>query len=173
MSPHSIQFEACLPDPQSTDRLGGALAEALLGACAVFRKEGLAVRLIGDLGAGKTSLVRALLRALSYEGPVKSPTFSLLESYDVRGLKLHHFDFYRFEDPMEFMDAGFRELFGAGAVCLTEWSDRAEPYLPPADLEIRIRIDGFGRRAEVSSSTEAGSAVAAIWVKTWNSTADA
>ena len=170
MSPHSIQFEACLPDPQSTDRLGGALAEALLGACAVFRKEGLAVRLIGDLGAGKTSLVRALLRALSYEGPVKSPTFSLLESYDVRSLKLHHFDFYRIAKLSEASCAGVRIDM---IVRLTEWSDRAEPYLPPADLEIRIRIDGFGRRAEVSSSTEAGSAVAAIWVKTWNSTADA
>ena len=152
--PNAILRRA-LPHPDDTDRLGSDLAVRLV------RPEGLALRLEGDLGAGKTSLVRAMLRTWGWTGPVKSPTFALLESYPVDGYDFHHFDFYRFEYPEEFDEAGFREMFGPGRICATEWSARAEPYLPAADLIVRLSHEGLGRRAEVEALTDAGRAVAA------------
>ncbi len=154
--PNAILRRA-LPHPDDTNRLGSDLAAAVR----LVRPEGLALRLEGDLGAGKTSLVRAMLRTWGWTGPVKSPTFALLESYPVDGYDFHHFDFYRFEYPEEFDEAGFREMFGPGRICATEWSARAEPYLPAADLIVRLSHEGLGRRAEVEALTDAGRAVAA------------
>lgn len=144
-----------LPLPEDTDRLGRAFARTLCARADEIRRTGLAIRLEGDLGAGKTSLVRAILRGLGYEGAVKSPTFSLLETYAVAGLEFNHFDFYRFETPEEFEDAGFEECFHLGAVCATEWSEKAVPYLPPADLIVNLTVEGLGRRAELTPQTEA------------------
>jgi tRNA threonylcarbamoyladenosine biosynthesis protein TsaE len=111
-----------LPNEAASGRLGAALAAAL--------RPGLVIFLEGDLGTGKTTLVRAAIRALGYGGPVKSPTYSLVEVYVISSLYLYHFDFYRFESPEEFLDAGLAEYFNQNAVCLVEWPERAAGCVP-------------------------------------------
>ena len=139
---------AQLDDEAATLALGALLASALRG--------GLTIYLSGELGAGKTTLVRGLLRGLGYQGRVKSPTFTLLELYNVSRLYLYHFDFYRFEDPREWIDAGLREAFGAGAVCLVEWPEKAAGQLPAADLRIRLEHADRGRRVRLTADTDEG-----------------
>ncbi len=125
-----------------------------------IRSEGFNLRLTGALGAGKTTFTRALLRALGFQGRVKSPTFELLNEYPIfEGITLRHFDFYRFESPIEFEEAGFRDLFGPGSLCVTEWSDKAEGFLPAADLEITLKIDDLSRDASIAGTTEAARAL--------------
>jgi tRNA threonylcarbamoyladenosine biosynthesis protein TsaE len=106
-----------LPADADTLALGGALAAGLT--------PGMVVYLSGELGAGKTTLVRGVLRGLGYEGKVKSPTFTLVEVYEVSRLYLYHFDFYRFSDPRELGEAGFREYFNPRSVCLVEWPEKS------------------------------------------------
>lgn len=137
-----------LPDEDDTRALGTALAQVLVPALRIY--------LEGDLGSGKTTLVRAALRALGFSGTVRSPTFTLLELYAVSKLKLYHFDFYRFEDPQEFADAGLDEYFADDGVCLVEWPAKAGDTLPPADLRIRLEIEGEGRRALCSAHSPKG-----------------
>ena len=119
---------------------------------------GLVVYLAGDLGAGKTTLARGILRGLGYSGRVKSPTFTLVEAYKLSRLYLYHFDLYRFESPRELDDAGLRECFGAHALCLVEWPEKAGAKLPAADLTLAMYVAGSGRRVEVFAATEAGKA---------------
>ncbi len=145
-----------LPDERSTARLGEALARAIEAHRAAIERDGLVLGLSGDLGAGKTTLVRALLRALGVTGSVKSPTFALLEPYVVSSLNFYHFDFYRFEDPSEFDAAGFRELFGPGAVAAVEWPERAAGRLPTADLSITLRVRDDGREVDLAAAKQVG-----------------
>lgn len=98
------------------------------------------VQLHGDLGAGKTTLVRHLLRALGVGGRIKSPTYTVVEPYERPGLAIWHFDFYRFADPREWEDAGFRDIFASPGLKLAEWPENAAAYLPQADLEIHIAV---------------------------------
>ena len=99
-----------LPAPQDTDRLGSLLAQSLMKYRDEIISRGFNIRLEGNLGAGKTSLTRATLRALGVSGRIKSPTFTLLETYEIDSeIEVFHFDFYRFESPEEFLDAGFRD----------------------------------------------------------------
>jgi len=151
-------IEFALADENATARLGAALARAVDAELAVVRERGLVVALSGDLGAGKTSLVRAMLRALGVTGPVRSPTFTLVEPYVVSSLDFYHFDFYRLTDPREFALAGFREMFGEGRVCLLEWPEKAAGQLPAADLQFTLRVAGSGRIAAVGAASEFGSA---------------
>ncbi|HTS52252.1 MAG TPA: tRNA (adenosine(37)-N6)-threonylcarbamoyltransferase complex ATPase subunit type 1 TsaE [Burkholderiales bacterium] len=137
-----------LPNEGATSTLGARLAGVL--------RPGLVIFLSGELGTGKTTLVRGCLRALGYRGRVKSPTFALVELYEVSRLHLHHFDFYRFEDPQEWVDAGFRELFGGNNVCLVEWPERARDRLPVADLWIRLEHAAGERAARITAHTELG-----------------
>lgn len=150
--------ELALPDADATSLFGQALAHAVQRHIDPITQHGLQLNLSGDLGAGKTSLVRALLRALGVSGPVKSPTFALLEPYSVSSLDFYHFDFYRFADPAEFGSSGFRELFGPGRICAIEWPERAGPRLPTADLSIALCMDGEGRRASLTAASELGHA---------------
>ena len=100
---------------------------------------GAALLLSGPMGAGKTTFTRALLRFCGETGPVKSPTYTLVEVHEVSGINFYHFDFYRFSQPEEYLDAGLDEYFSGNGVCLVEWPDKALPYLPPPDLELELR----------------------------------
>jgi len=140
-----------LPDEAATLALGRALAPLLM--------PGMVVWLDGDLGAGKTTLVRALLGALGYTGLVKSPTYTLVEVYVVSSLYLYHFDFYRFNNPEEFLDAGLDEYFRDDTVCLAEWPDKAAGFVPPADLALCLRFPAkasSGRIVDLISYSERG-----------------
>jgi tRNA threonylcarbamoyladenosine biosynthesis protein TsaE len=116
----------------------------------------MVVYLSGELGAGKTTLARGILRGLGYGGRVKSPSFTLVEPYKVSRLYLYHFDFYRFNSPRELEEAGFREYFNPDAVCLVEWPENAAGMIPPADLKLEVTTLGSGRKVEIGSTTEAG-----------------
>ena len=98
------------------------------------------VQLHGDLGAGKTTLVRHLLHALGVSGRVKSPTYTIVEPYELPGLSIWHFDFYRFSDPREWEEAGFRDIFASAGLKLAEWPEQAGGCLPRADLELHIEV---------------------------------
>jgi len=123
-------------------------------ACAAFAA-GLARRpalceaciaLDGDLGAGKTTFVRHLLQALGVAGRIKSPSYTVLEPYVLPGLAVSHFDFYRFDDPREWEDAGFREVFAAPGLKLVEWPQKAGALLPLPDLRLRLAVQGETQR---------------------------
>ena len=129
-------------------------------AAALARKPALRdayVELQGELGAGKTTFVRHLLRALGVQGRIKSPTYAVLEAYELPGLAVSHFDFYRFEDPREWEDAGFREVFAAPGLKLAEWPQKAAALLPPPDLRLTLRIEGdTQRRVTLQAGTPRG-----------------
>lgn len=110
----------------------------------------------GELGSGKSTLIRGLLRALGIQARVKSPTYTLVELYIVSRLNLYHFDFYRFLDAHEFADAGLAEYFLGDGVCLVEWPERAAGALPEPDLEITLAYSGTGRSVVASAHTAAG-----------------
>jgi tRNA threonylcarbamoyladenosine biosynthesis protein TsaE len=100
------------------------------------------ITLHGDLGAGKTTLTRHLLQALGVAGRIKSPTYTIVESYDTASFPVWHFDFYRFNDPQEWEDAGFRDIFASPGLKLAEWPQKAEGLLPGADLDIALVTEG-------------------------------
>jgi len=137
--------ERYLRDEQATLALGAELAD-LLTANDGFRSDAL-VFLSGDLGAGKTTLVRGALRALGFAGPVKSPTYTLLEPYEEH--RLYHFDFYRIGDSQELDFIGTDDYLAAKSIKLIEWPERAGARLPKPDIEITLQTEGDGRRADV------------------------
>ena len=141
-------LQQTLATEADTIAFGSALAPLL--------QPGMVIYLRGDLGAGKTTLVRGLLRALGVTERVKSPTYTLVEPYVISKLYLYHFDFYRFSCSDEWVEAGFREYFNRDAVCLVEWPEKAGGQLPAPDLGIVMEVDGNGRRITVSADTEAG-----------------
>lgn len=134
-----------LPDEAATARLGAALLG--LGGPAL-------VRLEGDLGAGKTTLVRGFLRAAGHAGAVRSPTYTLVESYRTDRCVVHHFDLYRLGDPLELEELGVRDYFDGDAWCFVEWPERAGGLLPAADLEVALAVRGTGRRATLRPGSE-------------------
>lgn len=143
------ELTAFLPDEAATIAFAGRLASAL--------QKGMIIYLRGDLGAGKTTLVRALLHALNYTGRVKSPTYTLLEQYEAGGLHLRHFDLYRFQDETEWEAAGFRDEFDGRNVCLIEWPGKAHGLIPQADMEITFEILPNGRNLAIHTNTHTGS----------------
>ena len=115
------------------------------------------IELHGTLGAGKTTFVRHLLRALGVSGHVKSPTYAVVEPHETENLAIWHFDFYRFSDPREWEDAGFRELFASTGLKLAEWPEKAAGLIPPADLAIHIEaLNETARRATLQAGTPHG-----------------
>ncbi|MDQ7989246.1 MAG: tRNA (adenosine(37)-N6)-threonylcarbamoyltransferase complex ATPase subunit type 1 TsaE [Candidatus Dactylopiibacterium sp.] len=133
-----------------------AATEALGAALAPVLAPGLVIWLSGDLGAGKTTLTRGLLRALGHTGSVKSPTYTLIEVYTLSRISLYHFDFYRFAHADEFLEAGLDEYFGSDGACLVEWADKALPHVTPADIEIRLQVRGQARQAELFGRSARG-----------------
>ena len=129
------------PDEAATaafaTQLAAALTRAKLNAC---------IALHGDLGAGKTTFVRHLLRALGVEGRIKSPTYAVVEPYTVAAGEVWHFDFYRFSDPREWEDAGFRDIFASAGLKLCEWPQNAAGVMPTPDLELDIQVDDTEQR---------------------------
>jgi tRNA threonylcarbamoyladenosine biosynthesis protein TsaE len=142
--------ELKLPSPESTLRLGEALAAGAGPGRVVF--------ISGDLGAGKTTLVRGLLRGLGYAGRAKSPTYALVEPYSFSSLDLYHFDFYRFKDRSEWLNSGFREHFNPHSLCVVEWPEKAGDLLATPDLQIRLDFDADARRARFQAFSDAGRA---------------
>ena len=115
------------------------------------------VELRGDLGAGKTTLVRHLLHALGVRGRIKSPTYAVVEPYELPGLAVWHFDFYRFNDPREWVDAGFRDIFASPGLKLAEWPDKAVGCLPLADLMVNLVVsDDNTRQVTLTAQTSTG-----------------
>ncbi|HSS46050.1 MAG TPA: tRNA (adenosine(37)-N6)-threonylcarbamoyltransferase complex ATPase subunit type 1 TsaE [Burkholderiales bacterium] len=137
-----------LADEQATRALGVQLAPLIT--------PGLKVYFCGELGSGKTTLVRGLLEGLGYRGKVKSPTYLLVELYAISRLDLYHFDFYRFKLAEEWQDAGFREHFDSQAVCLVEWPEKAAGLLPVPDIKISLQIESAGRAVTIEGVTETG-----------------
>jgi len=140
-----------LADEAATRALGARLAAVVA--------PGMSVHLCGDLGSGKTTLARGLIRAAGFPGRVRSPTYTLVEPYEDSRLTLYHFDLFRFHDAAEWRDAGFGECFNERAVCLVEWPERAAALLPPPDLRVRLLMaPGGGRNALLEAGTERGRA---------------
>ena len=129
------------PDEAATaafaTQLAAVLTRADLNAC---------IALNGDLGAGKTTFVRHLLRALGVQGNIKSPTYAVVEPYSVGAGEVWHFDFYRFSDPREWEDAGFRDIFASSGLKLCEWSQNAAGVMPTPDLELALDVDDDAQR---------------------------
>ena len=146
----ATQFNVALPDEAATLALGAALA--------IEARPDRVLHLSGELGAGKTTLVRGLLRALGYTGRVKSPTYTLVELYVVSALSLYHFDFYRFNDPSEWLSSGFREAFNPESLCIVEWPERAAGLLSAPDVSVHLEYAVDGRRAALRAHTPAGEA---------------
>jgi tRNA threonylcarbamoyladenosine biosynthesis protein TsaE len=143
-----------LPDEAATLRLGAALA-ASQGEAGL---RGHVLHLHGELGAGKTTLVRGLLRALGHAGRVKSPTYTLVEPYSLSRLNLYHFDFYRFKDQTEWLSSGFREHFNPDTFCVVEWPERAGTLLSPPDVSIALQYQQDARSATLDAATAQGAA---------------
>jgi tRNA threonylcarbamoyladenosine biosynthesis protein TsaE len=142
-----------LPDADATEAAGAALAEAVPAQdCVIF--------LHGDLGAGKTTLVRGLLRALGHAGRVPSPTYTLVEPYELGRLSLKHMDLYRIADPEELAYLGVRDMGGA---VLIEWPERGAHFLPEPDLDCRLSVAAPGRVLEAEGRTALGREMAAGW----------
>lgn len=129
-----------LASATDTEAFGARVASAL--------RPGMVVTLSGELGAGKTTLVRGMLRSLGWRGPVKSPTYTLVEHYVLSRLYFYHFDFYRLDNADEWETAGFADYFGDESVCVVEWPERVGSHLPSPDLAIDIAYAG--------SSSDAG-----------------
>ena len=142
------------PDELATQ----AFAQALAGRSAIADA---LIELQGDLGAGKTTFTRHLLAALGVNGRVKSPTYAVVEPYALdNGLNIWHFDFYRFNDPREWEDAGFRDIFASSGLKLVEWPDKAGEYLPQADLVLAIEVLADDtRQVTLTAQTETGKAL--------------
>ncbi len=146
--------ECLVASEQDMESLGQQLAPAIAGA-------GM-VALGGDLGAGKTTLVRGILRGLGHEDIVKSPTFTLVEPYHPGDRVVYHFDLYRLNDPEELEYIGAREYFGGDALCLVEWPEKGRGFLPPPDINVMIHKVKQGRNVRLELINDCDAALASV-----------
>lgn len=145
---HMSDFTLHLLDEPATLALGERISRVL--------GNGLVVYLHGDLGVGKTTLVRGILHGMGHVGKVKSPTYTLVEPYVISGINLYHFDLYRFVDEEEWEASGFRDYFNKQTVCFVEWPEKAGQLIPLADLDIQLTPQENGRKVVMTANTAAG-----------------
>jgi tRNA threonylcarbamoyladenosine biosynthesis protein TsaE len=142
------QQKICADGESAMLALGARLASTLTGGMIVF--------LEGELGMGKTTLARGVVQALGHTGTVKSPTYTLVEPYELAALSVFHFDLYRLGDAEELEFMGIRDYFGPHSIALVEWSQRGEGFLPPPDLVVTIEQQGAGRTLIFEAHSERG-----------------
>ncbi len=148
-------IQLTLPDAAATEAVGARLARALA------QQPGLVVFLHGELGAGKTTLVRGWLRALGITGAIRSPTYTLVEPYELAGRNLLHLDLYRLNDPLELEQLGLYDTPPDRSVWLVEWPERGAGQLPLPDLQISLQATDFGREISIEPSQALGSVLQA------------
>ncbi len=141
-------FSSRLTNEEATVLMGGKLASAIEPGSIIF--------LHGDLGAGKTTLSRGLIQGLGHEGRVKSPTYTLVEPYDLPEVSAYHFDLYRLADPEELEFMGFRDYFNDRAICLIEWPEKGADFLPKPDLELYLTYADEEREIGMFARSEIG-----------------
>ena len=141
-------FKEKLSDAEQTVAFGGRLSAACLKATCIY--------LHGDLGAGKTTLTRGFIQGLGHQGNVKSPTYTLVEPYELAQWTIYHFDLYRLGDPEELEFMGIRDYFSGNSHCLVEWPERGKGILPMADIDLTLQYDGEQRVISLQANTETG-----------------
>ena len=142
------RIELLIDNEQEMVALGARLADVSKGDAVIY--------LVGNLGAGKTTLSRGILHTMGHKGAVKSPTYTLVEPYTVNGQQVYHFDLYRLADPEELEFIGGRDYFEEQSLCLIEWPCKGEGALPAADLEVQLEYNLPGRKAVITAGTERG-----------------
>lgn len=153
-----------LADARAQEALGARLAGLCPRRCLIF--------LAGDLGVGKTTLVRGMLQGLGHRGTVKSPTYTLIEPYQLDGRQAYHLDLYRLADPEELDYLGLREILAESALVCIEWPERGQGWLPSPDLQLDLRHQGAGRVLQAQAGSPAGAAVLAALVQEGGAAAD-
>ncbi len=143
-----------LPDPRATENLGSELA--------ALCRAGNRIYLDGELGSGKTTLVRGFLRSLGCDDPVRSPTYTLVENYPTASFPVVHFDLYRLRSPRELETMGTRDYFDGTGVCIVEWPDRGAGFLPEPDIIVHLEHADDGRTARLHAGTVAGEDLLAV-----------
>lgn len=140
-----------IPNEEAMLRFGAQLA--------ALASPGLVIFLYGDLGAGKTTFTRGFLRGLGHKGTVKSPTYTLVEPYELAGKTVYHFDLYRLNQPNELDHMGIQDYFSKDSICLIEWPERGTGYLPKPDLSCYIEMDSEGRLCRIEAQSARGKTI--------------
>lgn len=143
-----IKMVIDLPTEQMSELVARRIAACLVSP--------LVLTFSGEIGAGKTTMIRAMLRSLGVSSAIKSPTFSLVESYQAGDKQIHHFDLYRIHDETELDYIGFRDYFSTNAICCVEWPERVNYYLDWTDIEISLSMKGLGREMQINAQSPAG-----------------